>query len=88
MSIEERVFRHPSQASLVRLAVYETSAGQSAVEGMPDDGGFLVTEERRGSSKVVKTLGFFTDRAAALTALERRAAQLEGQRYRPAAPAA
>lgn len=87
MLVQERTFQHPYQASLVRLAVYEKPR-ESTVDGMPDDAGFLVTEEWRGSSKVIKTLGFFKDRPAALDAFERRAAQLDGQRYHPVSPAA
>ncbi len=88
MVIEERLFQHPLQASHIRLAVYEQPADTSPVEGMPDDAGFLVTEEWRGSSNVVKTLGFSADRKAAAEILARRAGQLEVQRYRPVAPAA
>jgi hypothetical protein len=88
MIVEERTFQHPQQASLVRLVVYDRPAGLTHVEGMPDDAGFLVTEEWRGASKVVKTLGFYTDRGAALGRLGARAQELERQRYRPVAPAA
>ena len=73
MTVEERLFQHPFQASRVRLAVYEQPADTSPVEGLPDDAGFLVTEEWRGSSSVVKTLGFFADRKAAVECLARRA---------------
>jgi hypothetical protein len=55
---------------------------------MPDDAGYLVTEEWRGAGKVVKTLGFYPDRTAALDLLSARAQELEGQLYRPVAPAA
>jgi hypothetical protein len=88
MIIGERVYRHPQQASTVRLVVYDRPAGLSEVEGMPDEAGFLVTEEWRGASKVVKTLGFFNDREAALERQAARAHELEGQRYQPVAPAA
>jgi hypothetical protein len=88
MIIEERVYQHPHQASQVRLVVYQTTAGQSRVEGMPDDAGYLLTEEWRGVGKVVKTLGFFPDRKAALDVLAARAQELERQLYRPVAPAA
>ena len=87
MILQERAYQHPHQASLVRLAVFERPR-ESTVDGMPDDAGFLVTEEWRGSTKVVKTLGFFKDRPAALDAFERRAAQLDRQRYHPVRPAA
>ena len=88
MMIEERSFQHPQQASQVRLAVYEQAAGTSAVEGMPDEAGFLATEEWRGAGTVVKTLGFYPDREGALRRLESRARELELQRYRPIAPTA
>jgi hypothetical protein len=87
--VEERAFQHPRQASQVRLVVYEKPAGLTHVEGMADDAGYLVTEEWWGAGKVVKTLGFYPDRAAALDRLERRAKELALQRYRPVvAPAA
>ena len=88
MIVEERVYQHPHQASVVRLVVYQTAAGTSRVEGMPDDAGYLVTEEWRGAGKVVKTLGFFPDRPAALALLAARAQELERQLYWPVAPAA
>jgi hypothetical protein len=88
MVIQERAFQHPQQASQVRLVVYEQAAGTSPVEGMPDDAGFLVTEEWRGAGTVVKTLGFFPGRAAALDREEARAKELELQRFQPVAPAA
>jgi hypothetical protein len=88
MIVQERVYQNPHQPSQVRLVVYETAAGASRVEGMPDDAGYLVTEEWRGAGKVVKTLGFYPDRTAALDLLSARAQELEGQLYRPVAPAA
>jgi hypothetical protein len=88
MIVQERVYQNPHQPSQVRLVVYETAAGAGRVEGMPDDAGYLVTEEWRGAGKVVKTLGFYPDRAAALDLLSARARELEGQLYRPVAPAA
>jgi hypothetical protein len=88
MIVQERVYHHPTQASQVRLVAYQTAAGASAVEGMPDDAGYLVTEEWRGAGKVVKTLGFYPDRTAALDRLAARAQELERQLFRPVAPAA
>ena len=88
MIIEQRAYQHPHQPSLVRLVVYETPGGTSRVEGMPDDAGHLVTEEWHGVSKVVKTLGFYTDKAAAQQRLAQRARELDSQLYRPVAPAA
>ena len=77
MKILEEAFRHPTQASEVRLEVYEQP-----------EGGYLVTEDRLGTAKVVATLGLFDDRQAALDRARRRAAELERQRYRKIAPAA
>ena len=86
--LSRRVFQHPQQASQIHLVVYEKAADTSPVEGMPDEAGYLVTEDWRGVSNVVKTLGFFTDRQAALDRLAARAHELERQRYQPVAPAA
>jgi hypothetical protein len=88
MIVQERVYHHPTQASEVRLVAYQTAANTSQVEGMPDDAGYLATEEWRGAGKVVKTLGFYPDRTAALDRLAARAQELERQRFRPVAPAA
>jgi len=88
MIVKELVYQNPHQASQVRLVAYETAANTSRVEGMPDDAGYLVTEEWRGAGKVVKTLGFYPDRTAALERFAARAQELERQLYRPVAPAA
>jgi hypothetical protein len=88
MILEEHVFRHPTQASEVRLTLFERPADTSPVEGLPDPAGFLVTETWRGTSTVVKTLGFFARRAEADACLRRRADALAGQMFRPQAPAA
>ena len=76
MRIEQREFEHPTQASRVRLNVFQ------------QPGGFLVTEERIGTVTVVATLGVFQTVDAALDRLRLRAADLELQQYRPVAPAA
>jgi hypothetical protein len=78
---------HPTQASRVRLAVFQTAPGQGAVDGLPAEPGYLVTEDRLGAGKVVATLGFYADREAALEKLRGRSRQLQAQRYRPVAPA-
>jgi len=77
MRILHRVLAHPTQASRVSLNVFEQPQG-----------GFLVTEDRHGSVTVVRTLGFYEAREQALAAAERRAAELEAQRYAPVAAAA
>ena len=88
MILEKQVFRHPTQASEVRLTLFERPADTSPVEGLPDQAGFLVTETWRGTSTVVKTIGFFASRAEADACLRRRADALTRQLFRPKAPAA
>ncbi len=63
-------YQHPSQASRVGLSVFEQP-----------EGGFLVTEEWRGTTTVVKTLGLFEAREAALERARGREKELQGQRY-------
>jgi hypothetical protein len=82
MTPDEHVYRHPTQASEVRLTVFERPADTSPVEGLPDQAGFLVTETWRGASKVVKTLGFFSGRPEADACLRKRASTLERQQFR------
>ena len=88
MLLEEQVFQHPTQASEVRLTMFQRPADTSPVEGLPDEAGFLVTETWRGTSTVVKTIGFFATRAEADACLRRRADALTRQLFRPKAPAA
>jgi hypothetical protein len=78
-------FEHPTQASRVRLSVYEQGppAAESVAGLLPREPGYLVTEDRVGAGKVVATLGFFHAREQALACLRERARQLERQRYRP-----
>lgn len=83
MTVHEEVLVHPTQASRVRLRVFEKPP-EPVVSGMgPDRAGFLVTEERIGARTVVSTLGFLATRAEALERLRERAAELAQQRYRP-----
>jgi hypothetical protein len=70
MKAFEQSLAHPTQASGVRLNVFE----------LPE--GFLVTEARTGTTTVVATLGLFEARDAAFTRARERAAELEAQRYR------
>ena len=88
MILAEQVFQHPTQASEVRLTLFERPADTSPVEGLPDEAGFLVTETWRGTSTVVKTIGFFASRAEADACLRRRADALTRQMFRLQAPAA
>jgi hypothetical protein len=62
-------YRHPSQATRVRLVVYQKPEG------------FLVTEERIGSTTVVSTLGLVPSREAALDIAGRRGEELVSQRF-------
>ena len=87
MLVEEQAFAHPTQASRVVLSVFERPADTSPVEGLPDEAGFLVTETWRGTSKVVKSLGFFASRDEAAACLRRRADALARQLFKPVAAA-
>ena len=89
MTVHEEVLDHPTQASRVRLHVFEKPP-EPVVTGMgPDRSGFLVTEDRVGTRTVVSTLGFLATRAEALERLRARASELAQQRYRsPSSPPA
>ncbi len=54
----------------------------------PPRGGYLVTEERRGTTTVFSTLGLFDTREAAAARVRERAHELAGQGYRRVEPAA
>jgi hypothetical protein len=69
MQLLQEEFRHPTQASLVRLRVFQ------------QPGGFLVTEENQGAATVVRTLGLFDVREQAEARVRDRAAQLATQRF-------
>jgi hypothetical protein len=77
MRILHEEYVHPTQASVVALSVFESR-----------DSGYLVTEERRGTAVVYRTLGVFDTREAATARVRERARELEGQRYRRADAAA
>ena len=81
-------YEHPSQASRIRVNVYEYEP-ESPVAGLgPSEPGFVVTEDRVGTVTVVSTLGFFPDREPAFAAARARARELQAQRYRSLTPAA
>jgi len=72
MIVKEQIYQHPTQASQVRLVAYQTAANTSQVEGMPDDAGYLATEEwreraggyaiqGRGASMIASVDGSFTN---------------------------
>jgi hypothetical protein len=81
-TVHEEILVHPTQASRVRLRVFDRPP-EPAVAGMgPDQGGFLVTEERIGARTVVNTLGFLGTQDEAIARLRARAAELARQQYR------
>ena len=92
MRIHQEAFEHPTQTNLVLLNVYEQKVEQD-VAAADDQArgvtGYLVTEDRLGSSRVVKTLGFFKTKDEAMARVRDRAEDLKSQRYRSApAPSA
>lgn len=88
MLVLQETYEHPSQASQVRLNVYEYKP-ETQVAGMgPAEPGFIVTEDRVGSVTVVSTLGFFPDQEQAFARFRSRANELQAQRYRSLIPAA
>jgi hypothetical protein len=85
MQIHKEELQHPTQASRVRLNVYELSAPPAPVHGkdaLLKNGRYLVTEDRIGTTKVVATIGSFATREEALERARRRAVELEAQKYR------
>lgn len=82
MVVHEEVLVHPTQASRVRLRVFDAPP-ETTVAGMGPGPGFLVTEERIGSRTIVSTLGFVPTREEAMKLLDARAAGLARQGYRP-----
>jgi len=89
MLIHQEDYEHPTQASRVRLAVFEQKPGaEPPVNGLPWGPGFLVTEERQGAGKVVATLGLFPTREEAMRRLAARGRELELQLYNRVPPAA
>ena len=90
MRVAQEEFTHPSQVSRYRLSVFQQEVGKdvpAADDALRGKTGFLVTEERIGSTVVFNTLGFFLDREEALACLRERAHELGSQRWQPAAAA-
>jgi hypothetical protein len=91
MRIHQERYEHPTQGSSVFLNVYEqevpadSPAAEQALRGKK---GFLVTEDRVGSSRVVSTLGFYDTREDALAAVHARGARLGRQSWRAVTSAA
>jgi hypothetical protein len=81
---------HPTQASRVALNLYEQAPAPNppGIDTPSENGGFLVTEERIGTTTVISSLGFFDTREAAQERLRKRAEELKLQRYRDVATAA
>jgi hypothetical protein len=86
-TVHEEILVHPTQASRVRLRVFDRPPERTVAGMGPDHAGFLVTEERIGSRTVFNTLGFLPTREEALDRLRARATELSQQRYRPATAA-
>ena len=76
MKLLEEEFKHPTEASLVRLRVFQ------------QPGGFLATEEHRGAATVYRTLGLFDTQKAAEDRVRERVTQLGTQRYQKVPSAA
>jgi len=89
MLIFSERFEHPTQVSTVRINVYEQppSPNPPGID-LPTTGGYLVTEERVGTTKVIATLGFFDRKEDALARARQRAEELKAQRYQPVSAAA
>jgi len=69
MIVAQEELVHPTQPSRVRLRVFS------------EGGGFLVTEERIGTSTVYSSLGVFASKEAAEARRRERADELVRQRY-------
>jgi hypothetical protein len=89
MRIQQEELQHPTQASRVRLNVFEVPPPPH-VYGMEAlaKGRYLVTEDRIGTTTVVATLGTFASREDAVAHAQRRADELKTQHYTPIAPSA
>jgi len=74
MIVLDQQFTHPSQASPVRLTVYEQPGNN-----------WLVTETHGGTHPVVKTLGLYATRDEAMGRARDRGQRLFDQRYQPIA---
>jgi hypothetical protein len=81
-TVHEEIFVHPTQASRVRLRVFDRPPEPTVAGLGPDHHGFLVTEERIGARTVVNTLGFLRTRDEAMARLRARSAELARQHYR------
>jgi hypothetical protein len=83
MRIDQLELEHPRQASRVRLNLYRYAPPpEERVAGMmPHQEGFLLTEDRSGTTTVVASLGFFAQEAEARSRMRERAEELRRQGY-------
>jgi hypothetical protein len=90
MLIFSETYEHPTQVSKVRINVYEEPPmpNPPGIDTPTTGGGYLVTEERIGTTKVIATLGFFDRKEDALARARRRVEELKAQRYQPLSAAA
>jgi hypothetical protein len=90
MQIHKEELQHPTQASRVRLNVFEVPPAPNVygMDALARKGHYLVTEDRIGTTTVVATLGTFASRDDALGRLRRRADELKAQHYTPRAQTA
>jgi hypothetical protein len=90
MLVFAETFEHPTQVSRVRINVYDEPPAPNApgIDTPTTSGGYLVTEERIGTTKVIATLGFFDRKEDAVARARARAEQLKAQLYRPVPAAA
>ena len=89
MVILSETYQHPTHVSKVRINVYEQPPGPNPPGiDLSTTGGYLVTEERIGTTKVIATLGFFDRKEDALARARRRIEELKSQLYRPVPAAA
>jgi hypothetical protein len=90
MLLQRVLLEHPTQASRLALNLYEQPPAPNppGIDTPSENGGFLLTEERIGTTTVISSLGFFETREAAQERLRKRAEELKLQRYRDVAPAA
>jgi hypothetical protein len=89
MLILSETYQHKVQVSKVRINVYEQppSPNPPGID-LPTTGGYLVTEERIGTTRVIATLGFFDRKEDALVRARKRIEELKAQLYRPVPAAA
>jgi hypothetical protein len=90
MQIHREELQHPTQASRVRLNVFEMPKTPDVygMDALATTGHYLVTEDRIGTTTVVSTLGTFASREDAVARARRRVDELKAQHYTPFTPTA